>query len=218
MRIVIILIILLNQNIPCFSQHWECVGGGTDHTYWNVNGLYSYDSLLCVCGGFDSIAGGTIPSESFASWNGNNWIPGGIDFDFGGVRCLTKFNGDLHIAGSFSGINGNPNFNDIAKIDSNGNLVQIGSGGTNGFGIKCMQVYDGNLYIGGQFTMVDDTINAWRIARWDGTNWHPMGTVIHGGFGDVTSMAVFQNELYVGGDFGSIDGLPVRNKIGRAHV
>jgi hypothetical protein len=200
-------IILLFYTLSANAQHWEGVGGGTDLTYWTVYGLYNDDSLLHVCGGFDSIAGGSIESQGYGLWNGNNWLSSNVDFTFGAPKCFIKYNGTLHFAGAFQRVNGNKYCRNIARQDSAGNWISLGSGVTTGSVVNCMSVYNGDLFIGGQFTEVDSTIVARRIARWDGSSWHAMGSGFQGGFGNVNSMAVFQNELYVGGFFAYIDGI-----------
>ncbi len=205
-KIILVLLQLTLLTPPSQAQHWEGVGGGTDQQPHIVRGMLEYNNKLVIGGAFDSLGYSGIVSMGFGYWNNQNWLSGNTIFFSGYPNCFAEYQGSLYVGGEFSRINGNKYCRTIAKLDSTGSWLPLGSGITSNGQVRSMAVYNGDLYVGGGFYQVDSTIAATHIARWDGTQWHAIGPGIQGSSG-VNDMTVFQNQLYVGGVMTSANGV-----------
>lgn len=70
--------------------------------------------------------------------------------------------------------------------------------------VSALAVYNGQLIVGGTFGKAGDVpVNG--IAAWDGTEWHPLGQGIYGGFSEpeVAALEVYNGRLIAGGAFTS---------------
>jgi len=107
--------------------------------------------------------------------------------------------GILYAAGSFTGMGGIANTNNIAKWNGSA-WSALGTGVTTGTGVLAMAVDTANnLYVGGTFTGMGGVANTTRIAKWDGSVWTALGT----GANDVVRAITIGpgNIVYIGGDF-----------------
>lgn len=202
----IVICFLLLQLTLSHAQHWEGVGGGTDEQPHIVRGMLEFKNKLVIGGAFDSLGTSGTVSMGFGYWDSQNWISGNTVFFSGYPNCFVEYQGSLYVGGEFSRINGNKYCRTIAKLDSSGAWLPLGSGITSNGEVRSMAVYNGDLYVGGGFYQVDSSIAAIHIARWDGIAWHAIGSGIQGSSG-VKAMTVFQSQLYVGGVMNSANGV-----------
>jgi len=205
-KIILVLLQLTLLTPPSQAQHWEGVGGGTDQQPHIVRGMLEFNNKLVIGGAFDSLGYSGIVSMGFGYWNNQNWVSGNTVFFSGYPNCFAEYQGNLYVGGEFSRINGNKYCRTIAKLDSTGSWLPLGSGITSNGEVRSMAIYNGDLYVGGGFYQIDSNIAATHIARWDGTQWHAIGPGIQGSSG-VNDMTVFQNQLYVGGVMTSASGV-----------
>jgi hypothetical protein len=107
--------------------------------------------------------------------------------------------GTLYAAGSFTGMGGVANTNNIAKWNGSA-WSALGTGVTGGSGILAMAVdSQNNLYVGGTFTTMGGVANTTRIAKWNGSAWSALGT---GATDTVRAIAIGPGDIvYIGGDF-----------------
>ena len=149
------------------------------------------------------------------SWDYSLSSPGAAS---GYVGALTKYQGDLIVSGSFSGIGGVANTQYLARLNEASGSWEplgagIGSGISNAFGTSFAE-FQGDLYVGGFFAETIGVAGTKSIARWDGSAFHSLGT----GWGFETVNAVWsllatdaiggQERLYIGGGFDTIAGQP----------
>lgn len=183
------------------GQMWHSMGQGLTNNY--VADLIEFDNKIFVSGTYYS----TLNSlDNIAWWNGTDWSPLGPGM-LGGVQTMNVYNGELHIAGNFSSIQGCTGCKKIARWDGIG-WLNLNNGITNGT-VEGTAVFNSDLYVGGEILSVD-SLPIKDIARWDGTNWHPVCT-LSGGLSQLFCMTVFNNELYIGGYFWSINGNTMYN-------
>lgn len=119
------------------------------------------------------------------------------------VWCMTYFNGNLYIGGSFT-YAGGVAANHIARWDGT-TWYAVGNGFNNDVHALC--VYNNQLYAGGEFTYSGSTgIN--YLGFWNGTAWNQVGG---GTNDDVEAMCTWDNALYIGGDFTTAGGITVNH-------
>jgi hypothetical protein len=203
-RLVYLLVLYLCSFSICNAQHWEDVQGGTDEAGL-VYSMYEHNGVLIVSGSFDSIGGGTIPSEILGFWDGNGWTPTNVNFYAGGPLDYAVFQNQLYAGGDFDKVNNVDSCKGIARM-VNSNWQSLGTGVTSGK-VNCLKEYNDTLFVAGTFYEVNDTIMTRGIITWDGNNWNSIGPGVSGGFQDIEDMEVFQGQLYAGGFFGYINGL-----------
>jgi hypothetical protein len=181
-----------------FGQQWSDAGGGADY---QVRSFYNdtVSNLLYVGGGFDHL-GGSV-TRQIGIWDGISWTAIGSNEQFthnsfsGSVEAITKFNGDLIVAGLFDSVGGMPVHN-IARWDgTQWNAIGNGFDGI----VSAVQVYHDELYVGGNFTHSGpDTI--YYVAKWNGINWSRLDQNI-GLDNLVLSFCIHNDVLIMGGGF-----------------
>jgi len=176
--------------------------------------------------GGDFWQAGGFSAESFARWDGSEWVSMGVDLGCCYVRAMTVFDDGsgpaLYVGGDFTEIG-----NRIARWDgSSWSVLGVGVGEAptgeplideNTF-VSALAVYDDGsgpaLYVGGHFTQAGgNTAN--HIARWDGAVWSTLGV----GMNDtVWALTVFDDgsgsALFAGGEFTQAGG-NTANRIAR---
>jgi len=128
------------------------------------------------------------------------------------LSAITKFNGEIIVAGKFVSSNG-VTLNNIARWDGT-SWQPLGSGIQGGV-VRGLAVYDDELYACGTFSTAGGN-NAGKIAKWDGSNWTDVGgsaaspTGFFSGNGHY-QMKVHDNKLFLAGDFDVIGTDSIEN-------
>ncbi len=177
---------------------------------------------LYVGGDFDQFsgAGATVPASRIARTNSlfGGWEPVGAGFN-GTVHAITRFNGSVYAAGSFTASGGTAR-NRIARWD--GTLWQPvvnqptpGPDGTNDT-VRAMVGYTSGirnviLVVGGDFTTAGG-VAANRVAQYNvntlvvGATWSALGPGFNG---TVNALARFNGSTYAAGNFTLSGSTPV---------
>ncbi|MBL0340416.1 MAG: T9SS type A sorting domain-containing protein [Bacteroidetes bacterium] len=158
-----------------------------------VKSLVTYNNELYL-GASQPFDIDSVTYSAIARYNGTSWsdVGGGVFSNFRQILCMTKFNGDLIVAGRFDFAGTTP-ANNIARWDGN-QWHTIGDG----LNYYVRSVYvdssSNTLYAGGSFTGSGTTpLNF--IAQWDGTVWLPLGN----GLSDaVRTITKYKSQLYAG--------------------
>ncbi|HMT30184.1 MAG TPA: T9SS type A sorting domain-containing protein, partial [Bacteroidia bacterium] len=158
-----------------------------------VNSLATYNNELYL-GASQPFDIDSVTYSAIARYNGTSWsdVGGGVFSNFREILCMTKFNGELIVAGRFDFAGTTP-ANNIARWDGN-QWHTIGDG----LNYYVRSVYvdssTNTLYAGGSFTGSGTTpLNF--IAQWDGTAWLPLGN----GLSDaVRTITKYKSQLYAG--------------------
>jgi hypothetical protein len=130
-----------------------------------------------------------------------------IDNTSDDINAITKYNGDIYIAGKLNNYNG-VDLNNIGRWDGSA-WQPLGSGVSNE--VKSMTVYKSELYVAGTFTTAGGQ-SAQSIAKWNGTSWSNVGGSMTGtGWNGIRDMIVHNNILIVVGDFTEIGGVTTSN-------
>jgi len=173
---------------------WEAVSGFSE----SHSGIFADENELYVGSDFGKISKKTI-TGSFTP------MPS-MDQTSDIVSVITKYNGDMIIAGRLDTYNGTE-LNNIARWDGS-DWQPLGGGLSNQ--VRCMAVYNSELYVGGTFNTAGGT-NAKYIAKWNGSTWSNVGGSMTGsGFNGVRDMAVYNGKLYVVGDFTEMGGVSTK--------
>lgn len=232
-------------NGELYAAGWFSNSGvnGTSIAKWNGNSwaevvpedsFYSvsiecmtvYNGNLYAAGAYYQIGGGGV-AEFFriTKWDGYTWtnfltIPASYTLDgaLGAILSMTVYNGELYIAGNFTGVD-TIQASQIAKW--NGASWSVVGTGINfesypyGFDgsyytfVKSLQVYDGVLYATGGFTHCGE-IQTQSIAKWNGNNWSNLGLGLYGNAYPLNglgyTMASTDTALFVGGFFNYVNG------------
>jgi len=185
------------------GNSWNDVGGGLAKSnigQW-ISTMEVFNDELYVGGIFNKA--GNVEANSIARWNGNSWqnVGDGLvntEGMSGMVRCMTKFNNELYVAGSFTKA-GNISTKNVAKWD--GNSWHSLSNGVD-LTINTMIFFNNELYVCG----VKDA-NIMQLMKWNGTIWE---SVTMNGLDtsnlnvynfNVYDFEIYENELYIGGKF-----------------
>lgn len=172
------------------NGQWDTLGSFNGR----VNGIVRYQDTLVACGEFNRTE--NDPSAQYIAYNaGAGWYNYGT-FMSSGIEDLKVIDGVLYAIGAFSHADG---------VLCNGLAKRVGGQWTN---IGTMDVgsspyigdlleWNDTLYATGSISFNGTTAD--HIAWFDGTEWHPLGTGITGGFGQGRSLCVYEDELYVGG-------------------
>lgn len=171
-----------------------CTGDVVNYTFKDdsLNILY----VSCVTYNSDG-----SNSTSIQKWDGTIWeeIASIIN---GEVKSMIKLNGNLIIAGSFIGIDGNI-INNIAEWnDTSWNALGINGLGNAGCAINSLCMINGTLLAGGDFGK--DPVN--NLFKWNGSSWLPFQQYVNG---KVLSLCNFNDTLYLCGDIEYIDTLKI---------
>ncbi len=176
----------------------------------SIGGFLNYqDSILYVCGEFDSIDG--VPINSIGKWDGTNWsVLNGTTLWNAQIHVMVIYYGELYIGGNFY----NNGLNKIAKWNGV-NWEPVGSGFIGGLAaIGSMVVYKDELYVAGSFSKTENEANPGNyIARWDGVQWKDVGGGVMGlggGNGQIHALEIYKDELYAGGVFSFAGGVPAK--------
>lgn len=197
------------------GSEWHALGAGMDSDppfASIVHALTTYDGEL-IAGGQFSRAGGK-PANGIARWNGDTWLPLGINegTQLTIVWALTVFDGDLIVGGGFSSIDG-VSANRIARWDG-ANWSSLGTGMSND--VLALTTFQGDLIATGSFDFAGG-IAAPKIARWDGTSWQAMGaglTRVESNYFDEHALVERNGELFVGGS-ANVAGIHVSAYVAR---
>jgi hypothetical protein len=123
------------------------------------------------------------------------------------INAITKYNGDIYIAGKLNNYNA-VDLNNIGRWDGSA-WQPLGSGLSNE--VKSMVVYKSELYVAGTFTTAGGQ-SAKSIAKWNGTSWSNVGGSMTGtGWNGIRDMIVYNNTLIVVGDFTEMGGVTTSN-------
>lgn len=114
---------------------WEPVLGGTTAL---VRAIYSDGTDLYIGGSF----GNTGPATYIAKYSASGWVnmgnPGGF------VNAISKFNGNLYIAGSTQ-------MGMLAVMGANNTWTKLGTGSLNGAEASSLAVFGNYIYVAGPF-------------------------------------------------------------------
>ena len=159
--------------------NWHPMGPGT----WQ--GAYAFTSF------HGDLIAGTSGGMPVQRWTASNEQWETLSPNFGQVRALAEYNGELYAGGLFN-FGGAIN---IARWDGAAWLPV--AGGLNGF-VRALIVYNNELFIGGDFTYSSS-----HIVRWDGTQLSvPASGIIGGG---IHALTIHQGDLIAAGLFGNGD-------------
>jgi hypothetical protein len=153
---------------------------------------------------------GSVPVNSIARWDGNDWsaLGGGVKQNTipGQVHAIATQGTNVFVAGVFTHA-GSINALNIARWNGS-EWFPLGSGiGGPGAVVRALTIApDGTLYAGGFFTSAGANAVT-HLARWDGLNWSAAGSVTAtGGQAEVRALATLGDDVYVGGAFNNIGG------------
>jgi trimeric autotransporter adhesin len=123
------------------------------------------------------------------------------------ITSMIVFNGELYVAGDFTGVNGLAITN-LARWNGTTWSSAGDAFDTSSAKISSMAKSSNRLYIAGDFQNVGG-VAAQNIARWDGAQWAALDSGISNDFGVVSSvsLAAYGNQLYVLGNFSRAGGL-----------
>lgn len=200
---------------------WDSVGTGSYNNTSTVKALGSDDSVVYIGGSFSAFHG--VNSTGVIKWNGQRFVsmngsgqPGLFGSD---VRAITRYNGDIIVAGSFQSSFGTfPNsktVNSIVKWNgSKWDSLDIGiRQGTSAGIVNALLVKNNELYVAGNFTTAGN-VPASSIAKWNGTTWSALSNDIirynkSASAANITAMTLVGNDLYIAGKFDSIGTKPM---------
>jgi hypothetical protein len=174
---------------------------GTRDAFANI-GVSVNNNDLMVVGSFGS-AGGVANTGRIARWTGSAWQTYGGSAN-NTVNDVALVNGQYHIAGSFTSVEGYPapgvSRYQPALVGGRSSLVTTGR-----CTIWC--TWEATLRCGGLHG--DGGISASHIAKRDaGGNWSALGTGIDG---PVERLAVYNGQVYAGGTFTTAGGVATSN-------
>ncbi len=190
--------LLVFMSVYSLGQSWKGLNGGVNSTVSNM--IIDSNNNLIVGGSFTEVNGN--PQMGLAVWDSTSWTTFGNNANFsnfGGVHCMTFFNGDLIIGGHFDSIN-NVAVNNISRWD--GTSWQPFGNGFNG-DVQTVAVYNNHLYAGGVFFRSGQDIVR-SFAEWNGSMWINAAPLIDG---YVFSSLVLNGNLIIGGPFKRINGI-----------
>lgn len=187
---------------------WSSVSSGTvNGATGDVNAIVVAPDGKVYIGGVFALASGVANTVKIAYYDPTDGLfhPLGTGATGGNVSWMAMGpDGVLYAAGSFTGMGGIANTNNIAKWNGSA-WSALGTGVTGGSGILAMAVdSQNNLYVGGSFTTMGGVANTTRIAKWNGSAWSALGT----GANDVVRAIVIGpgDIVYLGGDFTTVNG------------
>lgn len=149
---------------------WSDFPGGQTSFLGSVQTLTAESNILYVGGNFESL--GSTAANDIAFWNGTSWntMNGGLGGV--GVGAITRFNGQLVIAGHFSQAGGRQ-ISNIATWSPTEGYLPLAQGlglNANAAVVFAEQGGPASLWIGGGFVALgDNTTQSSYIARWGTT-------------------------------------------------
>jgi hypothetical protein len=137
---------------------------------------------------------------NIASWNGENWVQVGDEFN-SGVNRLRIINDTLYACGHFYH-SGEVELNGLAKWSGEdwlpvNNLPLFDPLNPNL--ITDVALYQNTLYVAGNFSNTNVTIR--DLIRFEENSWQTFGGGLFGSFSSVSEMANFNDELIISGTF-----------------
>lgn len=208
------------------GNNWTPVGPEVSYYSPSIECMEVYNGELYIAGAYYLIGGGGV-AEYFrvSKWDGYNWsdvvtIPASYTLDgaLGGIFSMKTYNGELYVAGQFSGIDtiwasqiARWNGNNWSAVGSGINFesYQYGFDGAYYTYVSSLEVYNGALYAAGFFNHCD-TILSRSIAKWDGAGWSNLGLGLVNnsgiGWGYGFTMVSTDTALFVGGRFNYVNG------------
>lgn len=187
---------------------WSSLGSGMD---FDVTALTTLANGDVVAGGAFTTAGG-VTVNGVARWDGAAWnaLGTGLDafFPFGpsANAVIEMPNGDIVVAGQFSGVSG-VNANHIARFD--GSSWHALANGFNG-PVRDLAVSGPDLIAVGSFTTSGAAVVN-RVARWNGASWSGLGTGLGIFSASAVAVSTTTGDIYVGGTFAAAGGVPANN-------
>ncbi|MBP8251085.1 MAG: tandem-95 repeat protein [Herpetosiphon sp.] len=177
------------------GRRWTSVGFEYRWSWMLIQNLIVHNGQLYVVGSF--YPDGAL---QIARWDGTTWHDVATLSGYDRIYDVESYNGDLYIAGRFSGINTHTKsiyVNNIARWD--GTEWHDVAGGITGYDTQVYALTIGNdgLYAGGYFTQAG-SVTAKNLARWNGTTWSALGqSSIVERANPVYGLAFHNNQLYV---------------------
>jgi hypothetical protein len=178
---------------------WSALGLGVSGGGMEVRAIAVSSSDVYVGGSFTR-AGGSIPADRIAKWDGSSWSALGSGFN-GDVYAIAVIGSDVYAGGTFTTI-GVSTVNRIAKW--NGSSWSALGSGMDANVVLALAVSGSDLYAGGGFTAAGGN-PANYIAKWNGSTWSALGSGLNNG---PAAIAVSGSDLYVGGYFTQAGGNP----------
>ncbi len=185
---------VVSNSVASFNgSGWESVGQGLGFNaapkaavMWNGKPVVvgPFTEAGSEYTGFAPVGSGPVMLD------GDRWVRLGLFTGSGRLNSATVFQGDLVVAGVFSGVEGQA-ISGVARYDGS-QWTGIGSGGY-GEGYVCAE-YQGQLYVGG----------VGGVKRWNGTTFEFFAPQL---FGAVLALHVHQGVLYIGGSMNSTSNL-----------
>ncbi len=126
----------------------------------------------------------------------------GLEGSFARVNDIVSFQGEVYIAGRFSGVDGNP-MNHLAKLNASTDTWEM-IGSPNSEVLKLTNVKDSILLVGGGFVNINNNSDLKRIAVYDGSNWSALGKGIQNGRVEDAVYLENENAILLGGGFSQV--------------
>ena len=208
------------------GNNWTPVGPETPSYYVAIECMEVYNGELYAAGSYYSIGGGGVAEfYRVLKWDGFTWsivltmqASYTLDGALGSIMAMKVYNGELYIAGQFSGVDtiwapqiAKWNGNNWSAVGSGINFESFSYGfdGSYYTYVRSLQVYNGALYAAGFFNHCD-TIITRSIAKWNGTTWSNLGLGLVNnydpGWGYGHTMTGTDTALFVGGKFNYVNG------------
>ncbi|MFT4844062.1 MAG: hypothetical protein ACJA0V_004748 [Planctomycetota bacterium] len=187
---------------------WSPLGTGMDFDVTALTTLANGDVL--AAGSFITAGGVTV--NGVARWHGSSWSALGTGLDafapFGPAAnaVIEMPNGDIVVAGQFSGASGVA-ASHIARFD--GSSWHALASGLNG-PVRGLALAGSDLIAVGSFTMSGATLVN-RVASWNGSSWSPLGSGLGIFSASAVAVSTTTGDIYVGGAFAAAGGVPVSN-------
>jgi WD40 repeat protein len=202
------------------TSSWHPLGSGMGGGYYTIVSALAIgpDGSLYAGGNFGTAGG--VAANNIARWDGSQWHPlgGGMTGGYNPWVSALAFgpDGSLYAGGRFDTAGGVV-AHYIARWDGT-HWHPLGSGMSDGIDTIVYDLAfgpDGSLYAGGNFGTAGG-VAANNIARWDGSQWHPLGGGMTGGYNPWVSALAFgpDGSLYAGGRFTTTGGVAA-NSIAR---
>jgi hypothetical protein len=194
-------------SISASAQYWSGLGTGIGIPSGAavVFATTIYNGQLHAAGFFSEADG--LPSKNISKWDGSSWSPVGSgvayhDPNYGSIRHMETYNGELYVTGYFDTAGGLP-IRNIARWNGTG-WSTVGS--TTFLSVPGpLAVYNGSLYVAGYFPNINGS-EAF-VAKWDGNTLSAIGSAANFSLTDVNALCVYNGELYAAGDSVSAGGV-----------
>lgn len=170
-------------------------------TMWDPDGGGPLDPLMVVGGEF-AMAGGWLPVNKIAAWDGSEWSTFGSGIEAGSsstvINSLVTLNdGSLVAAGDFT-IAGGVSARRVARWD--GTAWSAFGSGLTGI-VQAIAVRpNGDLIAVGNFSG--------QVMRWDGVSWNLLGGGVTLNGPTYAVLALSNGDVIIGGDFTMVNGQP----------